>query len=155
MLLRGFSTVSYAAETYEAKEYFSFVTSNSRISSNGDFEAYFYVKVTSGSFTANDDSITIRTYVDIFNEATGEIFEGSDVIDIDDCKYVVCLYRDNFWNKQIGSYVGVADGGFEYGTWDVDEGKSYYFTISRYNDWNRGTGMYYDCTGSVSDVTVE
>ncbi len=157
MLLQSFTTVSYAANTYEPQEYFRFIESNARMDSSGNFEVYFYVSVDSDVFIPNSNEMYVYTYIRMFNEATNSVFTGSDVVDIEDFQYTVTLYKIGFLGICVAkdSYTGVADGGFYYGNFEVEAGDRYFITIKRSSDINSGTGLYFDGTGKVGNVTLE
>ncbi|MGM9653155.1 MAG: hypothetical protein ACI3XP_05925 [Eubacteriales bacterium] len=146
LTLQCFSSPIFAEAPND--EYFHFSNSATRMNYDGSFDFRFYVSVTSDHFIATSNTLTIATCVSIYNMVT-ESYETSS-----DYMFGLTLYKNDFWNTAVGSYVGCADGIYGGLTFTVEEGCEYYFRIMRYDDRNAGTGKYYDGYGNAYPISL-
>lgn len=112
-------------DNYE-DEGFKIMLSNQRIDGMGYFNYRIRYSVKSNSFTVRDDTITM--------EVCGYVLDpyGNDVTsEYPGKEYEIRLYKDNFWNTLVGSYVFEADGEInEFTISELSTDASYYIKIT-------------------------
>lgn len=133
------------ARAAESDEYITFVPGKERIESDGTFEFNVRSDLRSGSFTANEDTITIYSKCRKFNVNTGGV-ESTKA-----CEYTLTLYEKETSDK-VGSYTGYANNKKVTQEFSVEKGKEYYFIITC--DPTHTMPYSLRGTGKVSDVTV-
>ena len=99
----------------------------------------------SGSFTANEDTITIYSKCRKFNVNTGSV-ESTKA-----CEYTLTLYEKET-SAEVGSYTGYANNKNASEEFSVEKGNEYYFIITC--DPTHTMPYSLRGTGKVSDVTV-
>lgn len=131
-----------------AEEYIRFIPNRERIATNGDFEFSINSDLTSGKFTANSNSITIKSTAKIRDINDGSVRTNSSV------SYTVTLYKYVAGSPSVavGSYYGSANGRRASGTFTVSANSTYYFEISVDTSLNAQKRLH--GTGTVSPVTV-
>lgn len=133
------------AQAAESDEYITFIPGKERIESDGTFEFNVRSDLRSGSFTANEDTITIYSKCRKFNVNTGSV-ESTKA-----CEYTLTLYEKET-SAEVGSYTGYANNKNASEEFSVEKGKEYYFIITC--DPTHTMPHSLRGTGKVSDVTV-
>lgn len=146
-ILLTFPLTAWASESIgnESDEYITFISGKERIESDGTFEFNVRSDLRSGSFTANEDTITIYSKCRRFNVNTGGV-ESTKAYE-----YTLTLYEKDT-SDEVGSYTGYANNKKVTEEFSVKKGKEYYFIIT----CDPTHSMPYSLRGSgkVSDVTV-
>ena len=126
---------------------FEFISPNpmERINSDGTFTFLFRHTLTSGKFTANSNTIRIDTGAQVYDAATKEYYNDSNVL------FTVTLYKST--GVRVGTYLASADDAYGGISYPVTKGAKYYLYFESQTDFT-GTGKYISGWGEVSPVTV-
>ena len=129
----------------DLEEYITFTSGPERINADGTFNFNVRGSLTSGTFTANKNTIKISTTCRRYNVNKGEYKSTTSH------KYTVALYKVGS-TDEIGYYVGSANNDEASGEFSVEKGAKYYFVFT----CNPTQTVPYSLkgTGKVSDVTV-
>lgn len=151
MLIQGLTTISYASDTYEVDEYFRFLNPNSRMDADGSFEYDFYYAVNSNNFIALASEIYVYSYGHLYDAARDISYGTED----ENYYYVIKLYHVGpVISYVVDSFMAPSNGEFAYGSFEVNEGDTYFIRICPHTNANVGTGIYYVGYGRVGNVSV-
>lgn len=129
----------------DTDEYLVFTPSLERIASDGSFDFYMRIRVTSNKFYATSNTLRINTAAKIYDQATSSSYTDKSI------QFRVTLYKSS--GTKVGSYVGNADNIYGGKTFNVTSGQKYYIEITSLYDFT-GTGKYIDGYGKASPILL-
>lgn len=149
------SSAVESVEDYRDYEYFEFVNSDSRMSSNGYFEFQLRIRLESDKFIATSDELRIDTCAHILDWAYTDNEDPDDDTYVDATKkFTVTLYKDGVLSdSKVGSYTGKCDNVYGGLTFSVEKNATYYIVITSNYDFS-GTGQWIAGYGRVSPIEL-
>lgn len=131
-------------------DYFSFVNNLGRMSSDGSFEFEIQIRVTSDTFIATSNTITIETSAQVYSSTEDEYFNSTD----EKYKYGVSLIKDGVLDTPVDYYHAYSNGRSKSMTFDVKKGSKYYIEIYAVNKNLKTESYYISGEGTASDIKL-